>query len=169
MAMSAKAPLTVAQLNDYLKMQMESDPILSNVYVRGELSNCTVPRSGHFYFTLKDADAQVRGVMFRFRFSSLGFRPADGMRVIVCGRVSVYPAGWTVPDLRGGAAGGRRGQSCHAVEQLKRRLEGEGLFDPAAKSRCRRCRSAWGSSHPPPGRRCRTSAGSSADGFRSRR
>ena len=93
MAMSAKAPLTVAQLNDYLKMQMESDPILSNVYVRGELSNCTVPRSGHFYFTLKDADAQVRGVMFRFRFSSLGFRPADGMRVIVCGRVSVYPAG----------------------------------------------------------------------------
>lgn len=133
MAMSAKAPLTVAQLNDYLKMQMESDPVLSNVYVRGELSNCTVPRSGHFYFTLKDADAQVRGVMFRFRFSSLGFRPADGMRVIVCGRVSVYPAGGQYQIYAEELLADGVGSLAMQFEQLKRRLEGEGLFDPARK------------------------------------
>ena len=133
MAMSAKAPLTVAQLNDYLKLQMESDPVLSNVYVRGELSNCTVPRSGHFYFTLKDADAQVRGVMFRFRFSSLGFRPADGMRVIVCGRVSVYPAGGQYQIYAEELLADGVGSLAMQFEQLKRRLEGEGLFDPARK------------------------------------
>ena len=133
MAMSAKAPLTVAQLNDYLKMQMESDPVLSNVYVRGELSNCTVPRSGHFYFTLKDADAQVKGVMFRFRFSSLGFRPADGMRVIVCGRVSVYPAGGQYQIYAEELLADGVGSLAMQFEQLKRRLEGEGLFDPARK------------------------------------
>lgn len=133
MAVSAKTPLTVAQLNEYLRMQMEGDPVLANVYVRGELSNCTVPRSGHFYFTLKDPEAQVKGVMFKFRFSSLGFRPADGMRVIVCGRVSVYPAGGQYQIYAEEILADGVGSLAMQFEQLKRRLEGEGLFDPARK------------------------------------
>ena len=133
MAVSAKTPLTVAQLNEYLRMQMEGDPVLANVYVRGELSNCTVPRSGHFYFTLKDPEAQVKGVMFKFRFSSLGFRPADGMRVIVCGRVSVYPAGGQYQIYAEEILADGVGSLAMQFEQLKRRLEEEGLFDPARK------------------------------------
>lgn len=133
MAVSAKTPLTVAQLNEYLRMQMEGDPVLANVYVRGELSNCTVPRSGHFYFTLKDPEAQVKGVMFKFRFSSLEFRPADGMRVIVCGRVSVYPAGGQYQIYAEEILADGVGSLAMQFEQLKRRLEGEGLFDPARK------------------------------------
>ena len=133
MVVNAKTPLTVAQLNEYLRMQMEGDPVLSNIYVRGELSNCTVPRSGHFYFTLKDAEAQVRGVMFKFRFSSLGFRPTDGMRVIVCGRVSVYAAGGQYQIYAEEILADGVGSLAMQFEQLKRKLEGEGLFDPARK------------------------------------
>lgn len=133
MAVNAKTPLTVTQLNEYLRMQMEGDPVLANLYVRGELSNCTVPRSGHFYFTLKDSEAQVRGVMFKFRFSSLGFRPTDGMRVIVCGRVSVYSAGGQYQIYADEILADGVGSLALQFEQLKRKLEGEGLFDPARK------------------------------------
>lgn len=133
MAMNAKEPLTVAQLNEYLRMQMDSDPILANVFVRGELSNCVVPRSGHFYFTLKDADAQVRGVMFRSRFSAVPFRPGDGMRVIVGGRVTVYSAGGQYQIYADELIPDGAGSLAMQFEQLKRKLAGEGLFDESRK------------------------------------
>lgn len=120
--------LSVSQVNEYLKMLMDSDRILSNVFVRGEISNFTVPRSGHLYFTLKDEDGQLKAVMFRFQTGKLMFRPEDGMKVIVHGRLSVYgPSGQyqlyadeIQPDGVGALA--------MRFEQLKRRLEGEGLF-----------------------------------------
>lgn len=133
MAVSARTPLTVAQLNDYLRMQMEGDPMLASVWVRGELSNCTLPRSGHFYFTLKDADAQVRGVMFKSQLSSLGFLPRDGMRVIVCGRVSVYTQRGEYQIYATELLADGAGSLAMQFEQLKRRLESEGLFDPTRK------------------------------------
>lgn len=133
MAMSAKNPLSVAQLNEYLRMQMDSDPILANVFVRGELSNCSIPRSGHFYFTLKDADAQLRGVMFRSRFSAVPFRPTDGMRVIVGGRVTVYSAGGQYQIYADELIPDGAGSLALQFEQLKRKLGAEGLFDEARK------------------------------------
>lgn len=128
-----REPLSVGQLNEYLRMQMEGDPVLSNLCVRGELSDCKVPRSGHFYFTLKDADAQVRGVMFRFRFSSLGFVPRDGARVIVCGRVSVYTAGGQYQIYAEDILPDGAGILAMQYEQLRRKLEAEGLFDESRK------------------------------------
>lgn len=125
--------LSVSQVNEYLKMLMDSDRVLSNVFVRGEISNFTVPRSGHLYFTLKDEDGQLRAVMFRFQAGKLLFRPEDGMKVIVHGKLSVYgPSGQyqlyadeMQPDGVGALA--------MRFEQLKRRLEGEGLFAPERK------------------------------------
>ena len=125
--------LTVTELNEYLRMQMDGDAVLSNLFVRGELSNCKVYSSGHFYFTVKDTESQLSGVMFRSYAGALGFVPKDGMRVIVHGRVSVYPtrgqyqiyADEMIPDGAGALA--------MQFEQLKRKLEAEGLFEPSRK------------------------------------
>lgn len=125
--------LSVTQLNEYLKMWMDGDRVLSNVFVRGEISNLTLPRSGHLYFTLKDEEGQVRSVMFRTYAGRLPFRPEDGMKVIAHGRVSVYgPSGQYqlyVDELQPDGAGAL----ALRYEQLKRRLEAEGLFDEARK------------------------------------
>ena len=84
-----RGPLSVSQLNDYLKMLMDGDRVLSDLFVRGEISNLTVASSGHLYFTLKDADGQLRAVMFRTYASRMRFRLADGMRVIVFSKAQV--------------------------------------------------------------------------------
>ena len=86
-----KGILSVSQLNEYVKMLLDGDRLLSSVFIRGELSNCKLYASGHLYFTLKDEEGQLRAVMFRSYASRLAFRPEDGMRVIVHGSVSVYP------------------------------------------------------------------------------
>ncbi len=128
-----REPLSVFQLNEYLRMRMDSDELLSGVLVRGEISNFSAPRSGHLYFTLKDLDGQIRAVMFRTQASRLGFVPEDGMKVIVSGRVSVYSAGGQyqiyVNEIQPDGAGILALQ----FEQLRRKLEAEGLFDPARK------------------------------------
>ena len=128
-----REPLSVAQLNEYIRMQMDGDRVLSNVLVRGEISNFSAPRSGHLYFTLKDPEGQVRAVMFRGQAVRLAFRPEDGMKVIVQGRVSVYTAGGQyqiyVNEIQPDGAGILAMQ----FEQLRRKLEAEGLFDPERK------------------------------------
>ena len=126
--------LAVSQLNDYLKMLMDGDRVLSNVFVRGEISNFKYyASSGHLYFTLKDAEGQIKAVMFRTYASRLIFRPEDGMKVIAHGRVSVYGQSGQyqiyVDDLQPDGAGALALQ----YEQLRRRLEAEGLFDEARK------------------------------------
>ncbi len=125
--------LSVTEVNEYLRMQMDGDRVLSGLFVRGELSNCKLHSSGHFYFSMKDAEGQLGAVMFRSQMSRLKFRPEDGMRVIAHGRVSVYPvrgqyqlyADDLVPDGAGSLA--------LQFEQLRRRLEAEGLFDDSRK------------------------------------
>ena len=83
--------LTVSQLNEYVKMLMESNPVLRNVWIKGELSNFKNHYStGHFYFSLKDDNAIVRGVMFRSYAQNVQFVPRDGMKVLVHGRVSAF-------------------------------------------------------------------------------
>ena len=125
--------LSVTQLNEYLKMVIEGDRVLSNVFVRGEISNFKLYSSGHAYFTLKDDSGQLKSVMFRSYFSRLAFLPEDGMRVIAHGRVSVYETNGQyqlyVDDLQPDGAG----SLAMRFEQLKRKLSAEGLFDETRK------------------------------------
>ncbi len=124
---------SVAELTRQIKDLLEGESFLQRVYVRGELSNYKVYPSGHHYFTIKDEEATLKAVMFRREASRLRFRPESGMKVIVLGRISVYPrdgayqlyAAELVPDGVG---------DLHAAfEQLKARLEEEGLFDSSHK------------------------------------
>ena len=128
-----KGPLTVSELNEYLKMVIEGDRVLSNVFVRGEISNFKLYSSGHAYFTLKDDAGQLKSVMFRSYFSRMAFMPEDGMRVIAHGRVSVYETSGQyqlyVDDMQPDGAG----SLAMRFEQLKRKLAAEGLFDEARK------------------------------------
>jgi exodeoxyribonuclease VII large subunit len=125
--------LTVTQLNSRIKLLIDCDPVLSEVCVRGELSNYKVYPSGHHYFTLKDADSSLRCVMFKGNASKLRFRPESGMSVTAFGRVSVYPRDGAyqlyVSDLIPEGAGDLQ----VAFEQLKAKLESEGLFDSGHK------------------------------------
>ena len=125
--------LSVTQLNEYLKMVLDGDRVLSNVFVRGEISNFKLYSSGHAYFTLKDDAGQLKSVMFRSYCSRLLFKPEDGMRVIAHGRVSVYESSGQyqlyVDDLQPDGAG----SLAMRFEQLKRKLAAEGLFDEARK------------------------------------
>ncbi len=129
----ARQTLSVTQLNEYLKMVIEGDRVLSNVFVRGEISNFKLYSSGHAYFTLKDDAGQLKSVMFRSYFSRLAFLPEDGMRVIAHGRVSVYETSGQyqlyVDDLQPDGAG----SLAMRFEQLKRKLSAEGLFDESRK------------------------------------
>ena len=125
--------LSVTQLNEYLKMVLDGDRVLSNVFVRGEISNFKLYSSGHAYFTLKDDAGQLKSVMFRSYCSRLIFKPEDGMRVIAHGRVSVYESSGQyqlyVDDMQPDGAG----SLAMRFEQLKRKLAAEGLFDEARK------------------------------------
>ena len=125
--------LSVTQLNEYLKMVLDGDRVLSNVFVRGEISNFKLYSSGHAYFTLKDDAGQLKSVMFRSYCSRLLFKPEDGMRVIAHGRVSVYESSGQyqlyVDDMQPDGAG----SLAMRFEQLKRKLAAEGLFDEARK------------------------------------
>ncbi len=125
--------LTVAELNEYLRMQMDGDPVLSNLFVRGELSNCKMYASGHFYFTVKDLESQLSGVMFRSYASRLGFVPKDGMKVILHGKISVYPTRGQYQIYADDMVADGAGSLALQFEQLKRKLEAEGLFDSARK------------------------------------
>lgn len=133
MTEGSRGPLSVSQVNDYLKMLMDGDRVLSNLFVRGEISNLTVARSGHIYFTLKDEEGQLRAVMFRTYADRLSIRLSDGMRVIVHGHVSLYgPSGQYqlyADELQPDGVGTLAMQ----FEQIKRKLQAEGLFDPDRK------------------------------------
>lgn len=126
--------LTVTQVNRFLKSLIDGDGRLADIYITGEISNFTQnARSGHMYFSLKDETSAIKSVMFASSAARLRFRPEDGMKVIIRGRVSVYePAGQyqlyaaeMQPDGVGALA--------MAFEQLKARLAAEGLFDRERK------------------------------------
>jgi len=120
--------LTVTKLNKYVKMLIDGNPILSNVWVKGEISNLTCHSSGHLYFSLKDEGARVAAVMFRSAADKLKFRPENGMKVLLHGRVSVYPRDGAYQIYANSLEPDGVGALYIAYEQLKRRLEAEGLF-----------------------------------------
>ena len=124
-----KRVITVSELNEYLKMLFEYDEILRNIYIKGEISNFTNHyKTGHFYFSLKDAGGSVRAVMFRSSASKLKFKPENGMRVVVGGRVSVFPRDGQYQIYVDVMEPDGVGALYMAYEQLRAKLEKEGLF-----------------------------------------
>jgi exodeoxyribonuclease VII large subunit len=127
----ARRILTVSELTARLRRTIEAQ--FFEIWVEGELSNCRVWNTGHLYFTLKDAHAQVKGVMFRSTLQRLKFTPKDGLRVVARGRLTVYdPKGeyqLTCEHFEPEGLGARQ----LAFDQLKERLAREGLFDDRRK------------------------------------
>ena len=129
----AQNVLSITQLNEYIRSRMDSDPLLAQVAVRGEISNYKLYPSGHHYFTLKDESGALKCVMFKGNAMRLRFRPENGMKVIAMGKVSVYPRDGAYQLYCTAMAMDGVGDLYAAFEQLKRKLEAQGLFDPARK------------------------------------
>ncbi|MCQ2437301.1 MAG: exodeoxyribonuclease VII large subunit [Clostridia bacterium] len=125
--------LSVTELNEYVRKLLAVDPLLKSIAVTGEISGYKHYPSGHRYFTLKDDNARVPCVLFRQNGQRLGFEPADGMRVVLYGSASLYPADgkFQVYVTRMEKCG--VGELYVRFEALKRRLSDEGLFDAARK------------------------------------
>ena len=125
---------TVTQLNARVGALIASDPELQIVFIEGELSNVHMNlKSGHLYFSLKDKDSVIRAVMFSWAVRNLRFKPEDGMKVIMRAQVTVYEAGGQyqlrVEDMQPDGVGVLAMQ----LEQLKKKLGAQGLFDPEHK------------------------------------
>lgn len=125
--------LSVSGLNAYVKMRIDADPILSNVWVRGEISNLTRHSAGHYYFSLKEENARIAAVMFRSSAEKLKFVPENGMKVLLHSRVSVYERDGAYQLYASALEPDGIGALTIAYEQLRRRLEAEGLFRPEVK------------------------------------
>ncbi len=125
--------LTVTQINEYIRSQMDADPLLDKIAVKGEISNYKMYPSGHHYFTLKDEGGALKCVMFKGNALRLRFRPENGMQVIAMGKISVYPRDGAYQLYCTAMAMDGIGDLYAAFEQLKKKLTAQGLFDPAHK------------------------------------
>ncbi len=119
---------TVSQINGYLKKIVDSNIILNDIWIKGEISNFKLHYSGHMYITLKDEGGVLKAVMFKSSASGLSFKPEDGMKVLARGRISVYEAGGSYQLYINEMIPDGVGELYIAYEQLKKRLEEEGLF-----------------------------------------
>jgi exodeoxyribonuclease VII large subunit len=120
---------TIAEVTRYVKGVIENDPQCKDIWVQGEISNFKLHTSGHMYFTLKDESSSLKSVMFKWSANSLRFKPADGMKVLLRGNITIYEASGqyqiNAKEMQPDGIG-----SLHlAFEQLKEKLAKEGLFD----------------------------------------
>lgn len=129
----AQNVLSITQLNEYIRGKLDTDPLLTQIAVRGEISNYKQYPSGHHYFTLKDESSALKCVMFKGNALRLRFRPDNGMTVIAMGKVSVYPRDGAYQLYCTAMAMDGVGDLYAAFEQLKKKLATQGLFDPAHK------------------------------------
>ena len=127
--------LSITQINEYIQGKMNADPLLAQVAVRGEISNYKCYPSGHHYFTLKDEASALKCVMFKGNAMGLRFRPANGMKVIALGRISVYPRDGAYQLYCSAMSVDGVGDLYAAFEQLKAKLAAKGLFDPEKKKK----------------------------------
>lgn len=125
--------LTITQINEYIRAMMDSDRLLMNVAVKGEISNYKMYPSGHHYFTLKDEGGALKCVLFKGNAIRLRFRPENGMQVIAMGKISVYPRDGAYQLYCTGLVLDGVGDLYAAFEQLKTKLAAQGLFDQAHK------------------------------------
>jgi len=123
---------TVEQLNEYMKNMIEADRSLSDIYVKGEISNFTNHKTGHFYFTVKDEKSVLKAVMFGGA-SKVGFMPENGMKVVLHGRISLFVRDGQYQIYCDGIEPDGIGALYVAFEQLKAKLEAEGIFDQRRK------------------------------------
>ncbi len=131
--MTPESAVTVTQLNEYIKQRIDNDPYLSGLVLRGEISNAKLHSSGHVYMSLKDETSVIRAVMFRSAAAKLKFRPEDGIKVICRGRVSVFPRDGQYQFYIDSMEPDGIGAMYIALEQLKKKLAAEGLFDESRK------------------------------------
>lgn len=125
--------ITISKINQYIKLMFDSDNALQRVYLKGEISNFKRHTSGHLYLTLKDEESRISAIMFRSAAAHLTFQPEDGMNVLVTGRISVYPAGGNYQIYIDKMEVDGLGNLYVEFEKLKKKLQQEGLFDPAHK------------------------------------
>ncbi len=127
--------LSITQVNTYIQKILDQDLLLTNIAVRGEISNYKVYPSGHHYFTLKDDASAIKCVMFRGNAMRLRFQPENGMKIIAMGRISVYPRDGAYQLYCTAMAADGVGDLHAAFEQLKTKLAAKGLFDQEHKKR----------------------------------
>ncbi|WP_083189487.1 MULTISPECIES: exodeoxyribonuclease VII large subunit [unclassified Paenibacillus] len=125
--------LSIKEVNRYIRMKMEGDPRLQDVWLRGEISNFTHHSSGHMYFTLKDSDSRIRTIMFASHNQKLAFRPKEGTKVIARGNITVYERDGQYQFYALHMQPDGIGSLFMAFEQLKERLNAEGLFGQERK------------------------------------
>lgn len=124
---------TISQVTGYLKETLESDDLLQDLWLTGEVSNYTRSSAGHIYFTLKDASAQLRCVIWRSTAARTAHLPAHGEAILAHGYISIYEAGGSYQFYVDQVEPAGLGQLYVQFELLKRRLEEEGLFAPDHK------------------------------------
>lgn len=121
--------LTVSALTNYIKRKFDADPYLHRVYLLGEISNFRLRTNSHQYFSLKDENAKISAIMFKSAFAKVKFQPEEGMRVIVSGRISLYPGNGSYQIYVDSIQPDGVGALYQAYEQLKIKLSQEGLFE----------------------------------------
>ncbi len=126
-------PITVEELNKYIKNRIDGDEFLNNVYVKGEISNFKLHYTGHMYFTLKDEKSLIKCIMFKSYTGYLNFMPKDGMKVCVLGSVSVFERDGVYQIYAKAMKQDGIGSLYEAYEKMKAKLEAEGLFDKEHK------------------------------------
>lgn len=129
----AQQVITVTQINEYIRTIMDGDRLLNNLAIKGEISNYKLYPSGHHYFTLKDEGGALRCVIFKGNAMRMKFRPENGMKVIAMGKISVFPRDGAYQLYCTSLVMDGVGDLYAAFEQLKAKLQAQGLFDPAHK------------------------------------
>ncbi len=136
--MENKEYISISEINRLIKWTIDSNEILRDVYIKGEISNLKFHGRGHLYFSLKDESSKINAVMFNYQTSSLSFEPKDGDSVLVHGKISVYEASGSYQiyvdkmDIDG------IGNLYQLFEELKKKLNSEGLFDEKYKKKINR-------------------------------
>lgn len=124
---------TVAQINGLIKSEVENNPYLSSIWISGEVYNLTYHSSGHIYFTLKDDASSISAVFFKYANKNLKFKLEDGMKILVFGGITVFEKRGSYQLNVLSARPDGAGELQKRIEQLKKKLGDEGLFDPSRK------------------------------------
>lgn len=125
--------ITVTQLTRYIKYKIDNDANLNEVFLKGEISNFKAHSRGHFYFTIKDENSRINAIMFSSATKKVKFTPQDGMKVLVTGKISVFEANGGYQIYVNDMLEDGIGNLYIAYEQLKKKLELEGLFNKEYK------------------------------------
>lgn len=127
--------LTVTAINKYLKYKFDNDNNLTNIYLKGEISNLKYHTTGHLYFSIKDENSKINAIMFSSSVKKLNFKPIDGSKVLITGRISVYESSGSYQIYVNEMLEDGIGNLYIAFEKLKQKLASEGLFDEKYKKR----------------------------------